>query len=652
MCAMLCGVVWCCLVCASGGAVLVCGVADANAKRETGRKAQLGNIAAAKSVADVIRTTLGPRSMLKMILDPMGGIVMTNDGNAILREIDVSHPAAKSMIELSRTQDEEVGDGTTSVIILAGELLTVAQPFIEQRNLHPRLIVGAYVRALDSALAVLQRSCLSLDPSNRPAMLSLVRSVWARSSSAASATSICNLALDAVMKVTVDTEGVTADGRKKKEIDIKRYARVEKIPGGYLEDSCVLDGVMLNKDVVHPAMKRRIVNPRIILLDCNLEYKKAESQTNLELKKEEDFEAVLRMEEEYIDKVCQALIRLKPDLICVEKGVSDLAAHYLQKAGISVLRRLSKTDNNRIARATGAVICSVPEEVKEVDVGKGCGLFEVQKVGDEYFSYLIQCKDPEGLHCAAEGASKDVLNEIERNLLDAMAVVRNLVFDPALSQAVGSGDGHRGRSDEGGERDRRGQSMAFQAVATALEIIPKTLIDNCGGSAIRLLTALRAKHAAWEGEGMCTWGIDGNKGEVVDMVTLEVYEPFAVKSQTIKTAIEAACMLLRIDDIVSGMTNKQGGGGAEGEGHSQVRDRTRKRSEMPGTGKRCTAETTERERAERSLERAHVHKSTQPHCACGAYIVPSLSFSLALHSRFIPILTCATRWKQHIQQHH
>ena len=490
---------------------------------------------------------------------------MTNDGNAILREIDVSHPAAKSMIELSRTQDEEVGDGTTSVIILAGELLTVAQPFIEQRNLHPRLIVGAYVRALDSALAVLQRSCLSLDPSNRQAMLSLVRSCLGTKFVSRFGDLICNLALDAVMKVTVDTEGTTADGRRKKEIDIKRYARVEKIPGGYLEDSCVLDGVMLNKDVVHPAMKRRIEQPRIILLDCNLEYKKAESQTNLELKKEEDFEAVLRMEEEYIERVCQALIALKPDLICVEKGVSDLAAHYLQKAGISVLRRLRKTDNNRIARATGAVICSVPEEVKEADVGKGCGLFDIQKVGDEYFSYLIQCKDPKACTVLLRGASKDVLNEMERNLVDAMAVVRNLVFDPrivpgggAVEMAIATALTREGRGIEGVSQ------WPFRAVATALEVIPKTLIDNCGGSAIRLLTALRAKHAAWEGEGMCTWGIDGNKGEVVDMVTLEVYEPFAVKSQTIKTAIEAACMLLRIDDIVSGMTNKQGGGGGGG----------------------------------------------------------------------------------------
>ena len=300
-------------------------------------------------------------------------------------------------------------------------------------------------------------------------------------------------------------------------------------------------------------------------LFSNLEYKKAESQTNLELKKEEDFEAVLRMEEDYIQRVCESLIRLKPDLICVEKGVSDLAAHFLQKANITVLRRLRKTDNNRIARAVGATICSVPEEVKESDIGTGCGLFAVEKNGDEYFSYLVKCKDPKACTVVLRGASKDVLNEIERNLLDAMNVVRNIVFDPrivpgggAVEMAISTALQREAKSIEGVSQ------WPYKAVSTALEVIPKTLIENCGGSAIRLLTALRAKHAGWEGKGMCTWGIDGNKGEVVDMVQLAVFEPFAVKSQTIKTAIEAACMLLRIDDIVSGMSNKSGGGGGQG----------------------------------------------------------------------------------------
>lgn len=496
--------------------------------------------------------------MLKMILDPMGGIVMTNDGNAILREIDVAHPAAKSMIELSRTQDEEVGDGTTSVIILSGEMLAVAQPFLD-RSMHPRHIVGAYVRSLDSSLAVLDKMCQKLDVNDRDSMMALVRSCLGTKFVSRFGDLVANLAIDAVLRVTIDRP----DGGK--EIDIKRYARVEKVPGGMLEESLVLDGVMLNKDVVHPGMRRRIENPRILLLDCPLEYKKAESQTNLELSKEADFEAVLRQEEEYIKNLCDAIIRLKPDIVCTEKGVADLTQHYLAKAGISVLRRLRKTDNNRIARATGATICNQPDEAKESDIGTRCGLFEVRKIADEYFAFMEKCREPKACTILLRGASKDVLNEIERNLLDAMNVVRNIVFDPrivpgggATEMAIATSLIAESKSIEGVEQ------FPFRAVAQALEVIPRTLIENCGGNPIKLLTSLRAKHADALKQGTtCTWGIDGNKGELADMSDLKVWEPFMVKSQTIKTAIEAACMLLRIDDIVSGMSGKgQGGGGA------------------------------------------------------------------------------------------
>lgn len=348
-------------------------LSDQGTKREHGRKAQLANIVAARSVAEIIRTTLGPRSMLKMLLDPMGGIVMTNDGNAILREVDVSHPAAKSMIELSRTQDEEVGDGTTSVIILAGELLSVAEPFLH-RNMHPRIIVGAYMRALDDALEALERQSMQLDIDNQQEMLALVRSTLGTKFVSRFGDLVASLALKSVRYV------LTVNDAGHKEIDIKRYARVEKIPGGYLEDSTVLDGVMLNKDVVHPKMKRRLQNPRVLLLDCPLEFKKAESQTNIEVTKEGDWEAILKMEEEYVERLCTAIIALKPDLVMTEKGISDLAAHYLAKANITAFRRVKKTDNQRVARATGATIISNPEEGTEKDIGTGCGLFEIEKM--------------------------------------------------------------------------------------------------------------------------------------------------------------------------------------------------------------------------------------------------------------------------------
>jgi T-complex protein 1 subunit gamma len=517
-------------------------VLNTGTKREQGRKAQLSNITAAKTVSDIIRTTLGPQSMLKMMLDPMGGIVLTNDGNAILREIDVSHPAAKSMIELSRTQDEEVGDGTTSVIILAGEMLKQARPFFE-RNMHPRVVVYAYYKALEVAMASLAKVAKSVDVNDNEALLGIVRGCLGTKFVSRFGDLTSKLAIDAVRRIIVERK----DGTK--EIDIKRYARVERIPGGFLDDSKVLDGIMLNKDITHSKMRRRIENPRIVLLDCPLEFKKGESQTNIEITAETDWDVILKMEEEYVERLCNHIIALKPDLVFTEKGVSDLASHYFVKAGISCIRRLRKTDNNRIARAVGATIVHEPSELKDADIGTECGLFEIRKIGDEYFTFLVECQDPKACSILLRGASKDVLQEVDRNLRDAMCVVRNVFFDNAIVPGGGAAEMAVGKMlrEEAKSIDDVHQ-WPFEAVANALEVIPKTLIENCGANTIREITALRAKHA----NGEHTFGINGVTGKPVDMNELNVWDPLAVKQQTIKTAIESACMLLRIDDIVSG----------------------------------------------------------------------------------------------------
>ncbi|KAG6484539.1 hypothetical protein ZIOFF_053058 [Zingiber officinale] len=474
-------------------------------KRESGTKVHHANIQASKAVADIIRTTLGPRSMLNMLLDAAGGIVVTNHGNAILRELDLAHPAAKSMIELSRTQDDEVGDGTTSVIVLgvscdlsylAREMLHVAATFID-KNYHPTVICRAYNKALEDSIAVLDKLAMPIDVTDRKyytasdifalqnklmfvtigaAMLDLVKSYEQR-------TFVVNdLAIDATTTVGVDL------GQGVREVDIKKYIKVEKVPGGQLEDSRVLKGVMINKDVVALApgkMRSKILNPRIILLDCSLEYKKGENQTNAELINEDDWEVLLKMEEEYIQNMCMQLLKFKPDLVITEKGLSDLACHYLSKAGVSAIRRLRKTDNNRIDKACGGVVVNRPEELQESDVGTGAGL----------------------------GASKDLLNEVERNL-----------------------------------------QWLYEAAAIAFEAIPRTLAQNCGVNVIRTMTALQGKHASVGNEWV---GIDGNTGEIVNMKERKIYN---VKAQTFKTAIEAACMLLRIDDIVSGIKKKQAPG--------------------------------------------------------------------------------------------
>merc|ERR1719502_2382520 len=309
-----------------------------------------------------------------------------------------------------------------------------------------------------------------------------------------------DLALTAVKTVHIEDGG-------RKEIDIKRYAKVEKIPGGEVEDSRVLKGVMINKDVTHPKMRRKIHNPRILLLDCTLEYKKGESQTNIEITDEKAWEELLRQEEEAIKQVCDDIIAFKPDLVITEKGVSDLAQHYLVKANISVLRRIRKTDNNRIA---GATIVHRTSEISEKDIGTGAGLFEVQKIGDEYFTWIVDCESPKACSIVLRGASKDVLNEIERNLGDAMNVVRTIYQDPRVVPGGGAVEmtlAHK--LIEGSKRQEPMIAGAYRAAGTALEVIPRTLLENCGADIIRVITQLRAKHA---GGSNPTWGVDGEKG--------------------------------------------------------------------------------------------------------------------------------------------
>ncbi|KAG5219672.1 T-complex protein [Salix suchowensis] len=516
-------------------------------ERQSGRKAQISNITAAKTVADVIRTCLGPKAMLKMILDPMGGILLTNDGNAILREIDVA-----------RTQDEECGDGTTSVIILAGEILAQSLAQLE-RDIHPVVIISAYNKALKEALEIIKRISVPIDINDDKEMLSLIK------------TSIGTKFVARCCPNCGQDEGGM------KTVDLKRYARVEKVPGGEIEQSCVLNGVMLNKDVTHPHMRRRIVKPRIILLDCPLEYKKGESQTNMEFSKEGDWERAQAIEEEQVKSLVNRLLEFKPDLIITEKGVSDIAQGIMDKHNVSAIRRVRKSDNNRIALAVGATIVNRIEDLRESDVGTKCGLFNIEKIGDEYFTFLTECNNPKACTILLRGPSKDILNEIDRNLADAMSVARNVVFNPMLApgggateMAISVGLQAKARSIVGVE------GWPFRAVADAMEIIPRTLVQNSGGNAIRVLTELR--HA----NGENSWGVNGETGKIVEMKEYGLYESASVKlvshpdlqMQILKTAIEvrllilprkliqlnlfqAARMLLRVDDVVQAVRKER-----------------------------------------------------------------------------------------------
>lgn len=366
------------------------------------------------------------------------------------------------------------------------------------------------------------------------------------------------ISLQAIRSVVTEENGST-------QVDIKHFIKIEKIAGGDVTESCVLAGCMFNKDVTHASMRRKIANPRIILLDCNLEYKKP-ANVVIKMEKAPDFEQIMKDEEEQVKQMVMDIVKHKPDIVITEKGLSDEAQHWFLKYNVTCFRRLQGSSNNRVARASGATICTVPSEIKDSDVGTKCGLFEVQKIGDEYWTFLTDCKDTKASTILLRGASKDLLNEMERNLHDGMAVLRNVILDPAI--CPGGGATEMSISAKLADKSKLisgPEQHPYHAISIGLEVIPRTLLQNCGADIVRTLTGLRAKHVKGSKE-TSIWGVDGITGQLTDMTTNGVWEPVAVKRQTLKTAIEAACLLLRIDDVLSGVGKKPAGGGPAGMG--------------------------------------------------------------------------------------
>jgi len=330
---------------------------------------------------------------------------------------------------------------------------------------------------------------------------------------------------------------------------------LKKIPGGNWEETSIISGVILEKDVLHPTMRRKIKNPRVLLLDISIEYKKGESQTIVDIENSEDHSKLLQEEEKVVKKMCDDILKVKPDLIITEKGMCDQAIQIFASNNITALRRLRKTDNERISRAVGANIIGNLSELKESDLGTQCGLYEVRLLGDDYYSFIEDCKKPKACTVLLRGPSKDVLNEVERNLHDAFAVVRNILLDPRIVPGGGAFEMEISQQLlEKGKLLKGIYQIPYLTCASTFEIIPKTLADNCGVKSIKLITELKAKHSK---PNNLTWGIDGTNGCIADMNDLGIWDPLLVKIQIIKTSIEAACSILRIDDIVSGISKKK-----------------------------------------------------------------------------------------------
>lgn len=506
-------------------------------KREDPHLTQQENIRAAGVLSSLVKTCLGPRAMLKMILTQIGSMELTNDGNSVLREMEVTHPAIKSLVELARTQSEEVGDGTTSVVILAAEILQETGMLL--RDMHPVIIGEHLKRGMDVLLAHLKK--ISFDASTLKrrvgddVLLAVVR-CGVGTKLSREVLPVEDMAVRAIERIKVVED-------KKVRCDIKHNVKVEKIPGGEVGESRLLDGVVVNKEVLSPAMRKEIRNARVLLIDFPLEYKKGENHMSIEMRSGDVFEKALLQEEEQVRKMCEHLMRCSPDVVVSEKGVCDNAVAYFAMRGVSVIRRVKKTENTRISKATGAQIISRAEDAEMSKLGR-CGLFRCARIGEEHFCSFVECASPKACSVILRGPSKDLLNEIERNFYDALGVARNMT----LCQSVVTGGGAvemslalaLEREKFRSEKERR----VFLSLAKALKTIPAILLANSGcTNPSRKMLELEARNALSE-----RVGVNGETGEIEEVA---VWESLLVKEQCIKAAIEGAILILRVDGVIS-----------------------------------------------------------------------------------------------------
>ncbi|KAI5149442.1 T-complex protein 1 subunit gamma [Enteropsectra breve] len=511
---------------------------------------------AAKTLLSIVRTCLGPRAMQKMILTKINSIEMTNDGNSILREMDVSHPSARCLIELSQTQDNECGDGTTSVLILAAELLNKMVLLLER--FHPVQICAAMGKARDVCLSALNEVSVSSDESS---LIETVRASVSTKLCAVLKVPIPELALKAAQILASESnndcnndskngsnnsrnENNNSKAGKRKVLDLKTDIKIEKILGNFTECE-VINGILIEKEIIHAQMRRTIESPRILLVDSSLEYKKGESVTNMEFSGGADFERALEIEEETIRKMCKHIVDIKPDLLIAEKGISDLALSILYENNITALRRVKRSDMIRIAKASGAVIMNRLEDLKESHLGKA-GMFEYIKINRDNYCKISGCGKPGAVCVVLRGPSKDLLAELERNFMDAIKVCKNLLVDPAMVPGCGASEMHMAVSLAGNENFTAAEKEVFAGCSDALKIIPSILSSNSGmGNTLDILSKVEDMHS----NGMKFTGVDGVSGDAVDARKL-VMEPISVKVQMVKSAFGSVMQLLRVDGII------------------------------------------------------------------------------------------------------
>jgi thermosome len=508
------------------------------ASRSRGREAQHNNIMAAKVIAEAVRSALGPKGMDKMLVDSLGDVTITSDGRTILDEIDVEHPAAKMMVEVAKTQDDEVGDGTTTSVIVAGEMLGKAEDLIDKK-VHPTVIIDGYRKAADKALEVLEKIAIPVEATDKESLKKVAMTSMASKLVAEYRGQLADIAVDAVLHVA---EKVGKEYR----VDLDDIM-VEKKPGESMTDTKLIKGLILDKEVVHPGMPKRIEKAKIALLDTALEVEKTEFDAKINIETPEQMEAFLKEEEKMLRDMVDKIANSGANLLICQKGIDDMVQHFLARKGISAIRRAKKSDIEKLSKATSGKVVTNLEDMSKKDLGYA-ELVEERKIGDDKITFIEGCKNPRSVAILIRGGTERIVDEAERSIHDALCVVRDVVQEPKILVGGGAPEIEIARTLRDYAESLAGrEALAVQRFAEAIETVPLTLGENAGLDPIDILSDLRARHEKGE-----KWaGVDVFEGKVKDMKNLEVYEPLAVKKQVIKSATEAATMILKIDDVIA-----------------------------------------------------------------------------------------------------
>lgn len=520
-------------------------------ERSRGSDARNANIMAARIVAEAVKSSLGPKGMDKMLVDSFGDVTITNDGATMLKEMDVQHPAAKMMVEVSKTQDDEVGDGTTTVVVLTGELLGKAVELMDKK-IHPTVIIDGYRDAQEQALKFLEEISIEVDPKDKKTLKKIAMTSMASKLVSGYSDYLSKIAVDAILQVAEEKDGGY-------EVDLD-MVKLEKKPGGSLTDTALIRGLVIDKEVVHADMPKLVRKARIGLLNASMEIEKTEFDSKIHIESPDEMQAYLDQEEQMLRDMVRKVKDAGVNVLLCQKGVDDMVQHFLAREGILAARRLKKSDMEALAKATGAKIVTSVDDLSKGDAGYAATV-EERKIGDEKMLFVEGCRNPKAVSILVRGGTERIVDEADRSLHDALSVVRDVVREPKIVAGGGAPEievARRLRRYAEGLSGR--ERLAVSAFAEALEVVPTTLAENAGMDPIDAISDMQSRHEKGE-----MWiGLDPIKGEVSDMTSLDVYEPTQVKAQAVKSATEASTMLLKIDDIIAASKMKPPAGGPGG----------------------------------------------------------------------------------------